>query len=211
MATKRKMSSRRADEGSLGGFTIIEVVLVLAIAGLIFLMVFIALPALQRSQRDTQRRDDMAKISEAITQYQTNNQGKLPKDGKWEPVGTASDAVKIPTCSPTIGEGDDETAVGDSCRLIAQYINGVNSAENEFIDPDGWAYGITIIERGEGDNYSESDIMSKVSDNGKLTHMVHIVKGARCSGEATIPSSNSRDYAVVYKLEGSGIYCQDNG
>ncbi|MCL2869540.1 prepilin-type N-terminal cleavage/methylation domain-containing protein, partial [Candidatus Saccharibacteria bacterium] len=32
------------------GFTIIEVVLVLAIAGLIFLMVFIALPALQRSQ-----------------------------------------------------------------------------------------------------------------------------------------------------------------
>ena len=37
------------------GFTIIEVVLVLAIAGLIFLMVFIALPALQRTQRNTQR------------------------------------------------------------------------------------------------------------------------------------------------------------
>ena len=37
------------------GFTIIEVVLVLAIAGLIFLMVFIALPALQSSQRDTAR------------------------------------------------------------------------------------------------------------------------------------------------------------
>ncbi|MBS7346174.1 MAG: type II secretion system protein, partial [Candidatus Sacchiramonaceae bacterium] len=37
------------------GFTIIEVVLVLAIAGLIFLVVFIALPALQRNQRDTQR------------------------------------------------------------------------------------------------------------------------------------------------------------
>ena len=36
------------------GFTIIEVVLVLAIAALIFLMVFMALPALQRSQRDTQ-------------------------------------------------------------------------------------------------------------------------------------------------------------
>lgn len=42
------------------GFTIIEVVLVLAIGGLIFLMVFIALPALQRSQRDTQRKDDLA-------------------------------------------------------------------------------------------------------------------------------------------------------
>lgn len=64
------------------GFTIIEVVLVLAIAGLIFLMVFVALPALQRSQRDTQRRDDMARVATAITQYQTNNNGKLPNTGE---------------------------------------------------------------------------------------------------------------------------------
>lgn len=60
------------------GFTIIEVVLVLAIAGLIFLMVFLALPALQRSQRDTQRRDDMSRITAAVTTYKSNNGGKLP-------------------------------------------------------------------------------------------------------------------------------------
>ncbi|RKV92712.1 MAG: prepilin-type N-terminal cleavage/methylation domain-containing protein, partial [Candidatus Saccharimonas sp.] len=42
------------------GFTIIEVVLVLAIAALIFLMVFIALPALQASQRDTARKSDVS-------------------------------------------------------------------------------------------------------------------------------------------------------
>lgn len=60
------------------GFTIIEVVLVLAIAGLIFLMVFIALPALQRSQRDTQRRDDMARFMSQLSQYQANNAGNTP-------------------------------------------------------------------------------------------------------------------------------------
>ncbi len=60
------------------GFTIIEVVLVLAIAGLIFLMVFIALPNMQRSQRDTQRRNDFSALSANITQYMTNNNGKLP-------------------------------------------------------------------------------------------------------------------------------------
>lgn len=60
------------------GFTIIEVVLVLAIAGLIFLMVFIALPALQRSQRDTQRRDDVARVASQINSFQTNNNGKIP-------------------------------------------------------------------------------------------------------------------------------------
>ena len=59
------------------GFTIIEVVLVLAIAGLIFLMVFIALPALQRSQRNTRRRQDMARILSAFTDYQAAN-GRMP-------------------------------------------------------------------------------------------------------------------------------------
>ena len=51
------------------GFTIIEVVLVLAIAGLIFLMVFIALPALQKGQRDTQRKRDLGILVAAMNQW----------------------------------------------------------------------------------------------------------------------------------------------
>ncbi|MBS7346619.1 MAG: type II secretion system protein [Candidatus Sacchiramonaceae bacterium] len=62
------------------GFTIIEVVLVLAIAGLIFLMVFIALPALRRNQHDTQRKNDMSRLSSAIESYKVNNRGSLPFD-----------------------------------------------------------------------------------------------------------------------------------
>ena len=62
------------------GFTIIEVVLVLAIAGLIFLMVFIALPALQRNQRDTQRKNDLSRTLTAVQSYQSNNRGQLPTD-----------------------------------------------------------------------------------------------------------------------------------
>ena len=60
------------------GFTIIEVVLVLAIAGLIFLMVFIALPALQRSQRDQARKNDVANVAGAVTSFTSNNRGKFP-------------------------------------------------------------------------------------------------------------------------------------
>lgn len=62
------------------GFTIIEVVLVLAIAALIFLMVFIALPALQRNQRDTARKTVLGKVASAITSYQSNNRGRNPTD-----------------------------------------------------------------------------------------------------------------------------------
>ncbi|MNH50521.1 hypothetical protein D3C73_21460 [compost metagenome] len=60
------------------GFTIIEVVLVLAIAGLIFLMVFIALPALQRNQRDTARKNDVSSIASGVTSYTSNNKGAFP-------------------------------------------------------------------------------------------------------------------------------------
>lgn len=63
------------------GFTIIEVVLVLAIAGLIFLMVFLALPALQKGQRDTQRREDLSRISTQINSYSSNARGKIPDTG----------------------------------------------------------------------------------------------------------------------------------
>lgn len=60
------------------GFTIIEVVLVLAIAGLIFLMVFIALPALQRNQRDDQRKRDLGKVKTQLTNYMSSNRGNIP-------------------------------------------------------------------------------------------------------------------------------------
>ena len=69
--TKNHINAKR-------GFTIIEVVLVLAIAGLIFLMVFVALPSMQRAQRDTQRRNDYSTLSANLTMYITNNNGSLP-------------------------------------------------------------------------------------------------------------------------------------
>lgn len=72
------------------GFTIIEVVLVLAIAALIFLMVFIALPALQRSQRDTQRKNDLSRAMTALSNFQANNRNTLPgtTSGAWNTFAT---------------------------------------------------------------------------------------------------------------------------
>jgi len=60
------------------GFTIIEVLIVLAIAGLILLIVFLAVPALQRNSRNTQRKNDVASILGAVSEYTNNNSGALP-------------------------------------------------------------------------------------------------------------------------------------
>ncbi len=83
------------------GFTIIEVVLVLAIAALIFLMVFIALPALQRNQRDTQRKNDLGRFMSAISSYQSNNRGTVPAASA---AGITGSSGLVPTY---LESGDD--------------------------------------------------------------------------------------------------------
>jgi prepilin-type N-terminal cleavage/methylation domain-containing protein len=60
------------------GFTIIEVLIVLAIAGLIMLIVFLAVPALQRNSRNTQRRNDVSTYLGAVNEWSNNNQGRIP-------------------------------------------------------------------------------------------------------------------------------------
>jgi len=55
------------------GFTIIEVALVLAVAALIFLVVFLAVPALQRNQRDDARKRDVSNVVAAVTAINANN------------------------------------------------------------------------------------------------------------------------------------------
>lgn len=59
------------------GFTIIEVLIVLAIAGLIILIVFLAVPALQRNSRNTRVRNDASKALGAIQETANNNNGTL--------------------------------------------------------------------------------------------------------------------------------------
>ena len=88
-------------------FTIIEVVLVLAIAGLIFLMVFIALPALQRNQRDTQRKNDMSRLKTTIDSYKSNNRGNLPWGTDRYGVWSQSDNFGINYLKADQGEFND--------------------------------------------------------------------------------------------------------
>ena len=57
------------------GFTIIEVLIVLAIAGVIMLVVFLAVPALQRNSRNTQRTNDASLITAAVNECLANKNG----------------------------------------------------------------------------------------------------------------------------------------
>ncbi|HMT19181.1 MAG TPA: type II secretion system protein [Candidatus Saccharibacteria bacterium] len=60
------------------GFTIIEVMIVMAIAGLILAVVLIAIPQLQRSQRDNARQSVLSRLTSEFGAYAGNNDGKFP-------------------------------------------------------------------------------------------------------------------------------------
>lgn len=57
------------------GFTIIEVMIVLAIAAVILLAIFLAVPALTRSSHNTQRKNDAAHLAGVISEWESNNGG----------------------------------------------------------------------------------------------------------------------------------------
>lgn len=183
------------------GFTIIEVVLVLAVAGLIFLVVFSALPALQVSSRDTQRRESISTLISNIKDYQTNNRGALPNEG------TVVIGDQVESGATTITNASESSWAG----FYRDYLG------KAFRDPLGYMYNLAIISCGakhadaECAGYSINNnrlniVANKVfSENG---YYIVIVTGATCYGDKAVGTASPRKVAAVYKLEGAGTYCQ---
>ena len=164
------------------GFTIIEVSLVIAIAGLIFLMVFVALPGLRASQRDSQRREDIAKFLEEVKKYQENNRGALPGGS-----GIPSNPVT-------------STSTGSSTTWAGFYREYLG---DKLIDPDGTAYSLQITDCNSNATECGNLDDAKFPNNYRIL----VVKQAQCDGTIARPTGNPRKLAVIYKLEGAGTYC----
>jgi prepilin-type N-terminal cleavage/methylation domain-containing protein len=81
-----RLRQRRGD----AGFTIIEVMIVLAIAGLILLIVFLAVPALQRNAHNTAIKNDVAGLLGAMNEFTNNNNGTVPPNQATVVVGTTA-------------------------------------------------------------------------------------------------------------------------
>ncbi|MGC1176671.1 MAG: type II secretion system protein, partial [Candidatus Saccharimonadales bacterium] len=100
------------------GFTIIEVLIVLAIAGIILLIVFQAIPTLQRNSRNDQRKQNVTVILEKISNYELNNTGDIPDTATLQTRLTTPsneltiyDPGDITVTSGRFGEPQDRAAV----------------------------------------------------------------------------------------------------
>ena len=175
---------------SASGFTIIEVIIVLAIAGLIMLVVFLAVPQLQRNARDNSRRAIVTRLKSEIENYASNNQGTYPLSS----VGTCS--------SGTTGEWGD---------FYGRYISG---AGLNIKDP---STGVAVI--GCTPATSASSTTSYLYTAGGVPAtlpgkkgVIAVIPGASCSGENVAASSGTNSYALIIGLDrDSTRYCIDNG
>jgi prepilin-type N-terminal cleavage/methylation domain-containing protein len=117
------------------GFTIIEVLIVLAIAGLIMAVVFLAVPGLQRSQWNSSAKTDASHIAASITNYIANNNGTIPlasnisiiygdtstlSELKYPTGGTSSPGILGTTTPSTNTWYYDTGATGPTAKLTSQ-------------------------------------------------------------------------------------------
>lgn len=90
------------------GFTIIEVLIVLAIAGLIMLVVFLAIPALQRNQRNNTRNAEGSRIGALVAECMSNRNGQITSCDTADEIGwRAADFQQLvgrgtPTAGPVL-------------------------------------------------------------------------------------------------------------
>jgi prepilin-type N-terminal cleavage/methylation domain-containing protein len=178
------------------GFTIIEVMIVLAIAGLILVVVLIAIP--QRNQRNGARQANLARMISEISNYAGNNNGKIPED-----VSELSEMYirylgEVNTEDPTTGESTP--------------IEIVNYGALPFVPALSTDPATITYQDIDHDNDSNTPDVRFPSDagTGKLGVAFYATETS-CDGESvTDVGAGGRNFTLLTVLEGGAIYCLDN-
>ena len=188
-------------------------------------MVFIALPALNASQRNTQRKQDVDRFAAAIAKYQAHNGGKVPfyikrdlvfKNGQWSYVYIGKgDTMDLNFVKRYIDESCSVAHLDLSYKGTTQYpasSDGVSywgdrhyafdDCSDQFRDPDGTIYDVVAM-NGDSSGYIYGD---------DVEHMFAVAAGCKCSDEEgkREATGNPNDWLIFMTLEMGQSYCVDN-
>ena len=136
----------------------------------------------------------MMSLLKEIKSYQTNNRGSLPM------AKSNKDIVQW----KTIGNPTATTWAG----FFKNYMG------EKFVDPDGSHYNLIVV-KCTAANVSDECVASEFPDLNNLSsksfpysdYSIVIVTQATCSGDKAVGVANPRKLAVLYRLEGAGVYC----
>lgn len=171
------------------GFTIIEVALVLAIGALIFLVVFLAVPALQRNQRNDARHRDVSNIVTAVSSWAANN----TQQSLFQAAGGTGDSAGPNQINPDTGTGNNGDGKDSE---LGKYLDSVSS-NTEFVVVKKFNSSTDV-------NGSTGKANSNLyTENGQPVK-VTVVMGATCDGTTGLQAGAARSAAVVGSTETTG-------
>jgi prepilin-type N-terminal cleavage/methylation domain-containing protein len=181
------------------GFTIIEVLIVLAIAGLIMLIVFEAIPSLTRALRNGRRKQDISVILDAISSYELKDSDNFPLNCGGASPQPGCNAAYVPVSPPNNYPNDYFMQYAKSQLSYYSYAT--------VTDP------IVLTAEGQG-NGGQLPI---TKTNAAPTEQVDVYDYEKCDadgdGGATDTGADYNDIVALYALEeGSGTaraQCQE--
>ena len=133
------------------GFTIVEVLIVLAIAGVILATILIAVPALQRNSRNTQVKQAATALVAGAQEYAAANGGTLPASATWSaptvtwgPSTTNQTKTTVSggiTVTPSLGSATIPTSFAANTVYL---ITGATCSGNTAVSGTGTAVVYTV-------------------------------------------------------------------
>ncbi|TAH34077.1 type II secretion system protein [Candidatus Saccharibacteria bacterium] len=170
-----------------GGFTIIEVLIVLAVAGLLLAILFYAVPAAQRNGRNYARKRMVGYITSQLPAYANDNIGKYPSNPteicKFI-TNYLKDELGSTSCSPTYVGGEPDCVLVTGSRNISVCFRSAYTASHTYIGP----YDEISIQMGHWCDTGSGDPITTWTSSG---HPVGV-------------------FVVWTQLEPGVLYCLDN-
>lgn len=148
------------------GFTIIEVALVLAIGALIFLVVFLAVPALQRNQRNDARKRDISNIVEAIHDYNANHPTGPFDGGQVYNASGAIKSTKLGAYLDNLSSSTDDVTVEDNSNKLPDTTGTGVDTSKIIVYKGRKCNGLDKIENGSG---RQAAVMGTMERSGGYT------------------------------------------
>jgi prepilin-type N-terminal cleavage/methylation domain-containing protein len=179
------------------GFTIIEVMIVLAIAGLIMMIVFIAIPSLQAERRDIQRKSYAQQVFSAMEEYAKNNNGHFldPNNGSdWARFLV----VYMPDST--------DPSTGESYKMAN--VDDVEWVSHGQTNP---AHSVVIYDGGVPHNDAQPEFGQVVIATGHICQSAHPDSSGNVLSDVAFFRNHIRDvFSIVIYQERGEYYCIDN-
>ena len=161
--TKDKIRNAKSEMRNVSGFTLIELIIVIAIIAILAAAIFVAIDPARRlhESRNATRSNDVATILEAIKTYQADHEGThystvaATATGLYYQIGTAvSGCGRVCGSVYTEGECVNLTSIGDNyLAVIPKDQNDGTAEETGYALKKGVSGSITVIAcdpEGEG-------------------------------------------------------------